>query len=179
MTRQAFEDFINRQAAGTAEQEINWAQQRDEWLQYLDQFYETVKRFVDEYVRAGKIQLTFHSKEMHEEDIGEYEAKSLELKIGSSTIRFNPVGTNLIAAKGRVDMIGAKGTVKFVLVPKDSAGPRITFHVYTENEKPPAAEPAQAVTEWAWKISTPPPNVRFMEIEEESFYTAMMEVTNG
>lgn len=179
MTRQAFEDFINRQAAETAEQEINWPQQRDEWLQYLGQFYKTVEQFIDKYVKAEKIQLTSHNKKIHEEYIGEYEAKSLELKIGSSTIRFDPVGTNLIAAKGRVDMIGSKGTVKFVLVPKDSAGPRIALRVYTENEKPPAAEPAQAVTEWAWKISTPPPNVRFEEIEEESFYAAMMEVTNG
>ena len=179
MTRQDFEDFINRQAAETAEQEIDWTQQRDEWLQYLGQFYETVERFVGEYVKVGKIQLTSHTKRIHEEYIGEYEAKSLELKIGSSTIRLDPVGTNLIAAKGRVDMIGSKGTVKFVLVPKDSAGPRITVRVYTENEKRPPAESAQAVTEWAWKISTPPPNVRFVEIEEESFYAALMEVTNG
>lgn len=179
MTRQAFEDFINRQAAGTAEQEIDWARKRDEWLQYLDQFYETVERFIGEYAKAGKIQLTSHSKRIHEEYIGEYEAKSLELKIGSSTIRFDPVGTNLIAAKGRVDMIGPKGAVKFVLVPKDSAGLKMAVHVYTENERPPAAEPAQAVREWAWKISTPPPNVRYVEIEEDSFYTAMMEVTNG
>ena len=40
-------------------------------------------------------------------------------------------------------------------------------------------EPEPAVEEWAWKISTRPPNIKYIELEEESFLSAIMEVANA
>jgi hypothetical protein len=35
------------------------------------------------------------------------------------------------------------------------------------------------VEEWVWKISTQPPNIKCIELEEESFLSTIMEVANA
>ena len=50
--------------------------------------------------------------------------RSLEVSIGTVIkIHFDPIGTNLIGVKGRVDMHGPHGTVRFVLVSKTDSSP--------------------------------------------------------
>ena len=71
------------------------------------------------------------------------------------------------------------GTVKFVLVPQDSSGPKINVRIWTENEEPPPEEHLNPVTQWDWKIATLPPKIRYVELQEESLKDAIMEVLNG
>jgi hypothetical protein len=33
--------------------------------------------------------------------------------------------------------------------------------------------------EWAWKISTPPPEMKFIELTQEAFFEMVLEVANG
>jgi len=33
--------------------------------------------------------------------------------------------------------------------------------------------------EWAWKIATPPPRIKYIEVNAESFFDALMEVINA
>ena len=114
-----FSDFIEQQIAlPTAT--VDWGQQREEWLQHLSHFYQLVEAFMREYVEQGKVSLHRATKTLHEEYIGDYSVDTLALYIGPNKIEFDPIGTNLIGAKGRVDMRSAKGTVKFVLVPEDA-----------------------------------------------------------
>ena len=101
----------------------------------------------------------------------------MALHIGASKIVFDPVGTNLIGAKGRVDMQSAKGTVKFVLVPEDAEN--IGWRTRTFEGPDPIPEPVEPVENWTWKIATPPPRVRLLELCKDSFQDAVMEVVNG
>lgn len=179
MANTAFSTFIEQQTAPPAADlvEVDWNQQREEWLQYLDQFYTLVEEFMREYVDERKVRLQRGTKELHEEFIGDYSAGTMALHIGASKIVFDPVGTNLIGAKGRVDMQSAKGTVKFVLVPEDAEN--IGWRTRTFEGPDPIPEPVEPVENWAWKIATPPPRVRLLELCKDSFQDAVMEVVNG
>ena len=178
MANTAFDDFINRQAAGPDDPAVDWDERRQEWLRYLAEFYDTVQGYLDKYVRGGQVRLRHDVKRLNEEYVGSYEAPTLEVEIGANTIRFDPVGTNLIGARGRVDMRGAGGVVKFVLAPDEASGPGVDVRVAETGEAlPPEAK--NPVERWTWKIATPPPGVRYVELREESFQDAVMEVVNG
>ena len=179
MTNKSFDDFIKKLNDASQEVEIDWKTKLNEWKQYISNFYNKTEGFLKPYIESGKLRLTKRSIMLDEEYIGSYEVDALDILLGGIKIILTPIGTNLIGAKGRVDMVGPKGTVKFVLVPKDSSSPKITVKIRLQGEKMPPREKKQIITEWAWKISTPPPRISYIELEEESFQTALMEVVNG
>lgn len=94
-------------------------------------------------------------------------------------VKLEPIGTNLIGAKGRVDLIGKNGTIRFVLVNKNSSGPKIKVNIWIEGEEPPKQEEVSKILEWEWKISTPPPRIKYIEFNQETFLSALMEVVGG
>ena len=180
MANTAFREFIEQQTAPpAAEPEVDWDQQREEWLRYLDQFYKLVEGYMREYVDQGKVRLQRGTKTLHEEFVGDYSADTMALHIGANKIVFDPAGTNLIGAKGRVDMQSAKGTVKFVLVPADATAMGWRSRIVVGEADLAPDEPVVPVEDWAWKIATPPPKVRCLELCKDSFQDAIMEVVNG
>ena len=180
MTHTTFDEFIAEQTAKSDETRIDRDKELKEWDQQLDRFYETVESFLCPYIREGKVQLRYGKKQLHEQILGSYQARSLVLEIGSNKIDFNPIGRFLIGSKGRIDMIGNYGTVKFVLVPESASGLKINVQILEENEDPPLPKKhLDPVTRWNWKIATPPPNIKYVELQEESFKNAIMEVSNG
>jgi hypothetical protein len=100
--------------------------------------------------------------------------------LGSDKVILEPIGTLVIGARGRVDMIGPAGTAKFILTGKHANGTRISFGITGENKVAMQAriEPA-AADELVWKLATPPPKVRFIELKPETFFSALTEVVNG
>lgn len=176
----AFDDFIERQTAPVDEPQVDWQKERREWVERLAGFYEQVENFLRRYIAQGKVRLQRGTKDLNEEKIGAYVVETLALDIGANRIDFDPIGTVLMGAKGRVDMKSARGTVKFVLVPKDAS--RIGWRTrVVENGEETASKsvvPPPPV-DWVWKIATPPPDIRCLELNEESFQDAIMEVVNG
>ena len=81
----------------------------------LELFNSKVQEFLGEYIEQNKVSLRKIIKQMNEQIIGNYEADSLEVEIGANTICFDPIGRYIIGARGRVDMNGPHGTVKFLL----------------------------------------------------------------
>ena len=182
MPNATFDAFIERQTAPVSDPEtppVDWEQKRREWVQHLDDFYNKVKQFLRVYIDQGKVQLHTGKKIIHEEYIGKYEVETLTLEIGPNKLYFDPIGTNLIVAKGRVDMRGARGKVKFVLEPEDAAGSWPKSNIIAESEEPPAPEQIKPVDSWVWRIATPPPKVDTVDLCEESFQDAIMAVVNG
>lgn len=179
MSRIEFDEFIKEQSSKNQEVNIDWDQRLTEWKDQLDKFYRTVKGFLGPYSESGQINIEESNINLHEEYIGKYAVKELIIHLGSNNILLEPIGTNLIAARGRVDMIGPKGEVKFLLVPKESSGPQIRVHIRVQGDEPPPKETPSPVAEWSWKIATPPPKISYIELEEESFKSALMEVVSG
>ena len=172
----SFDDFVNQQIA-KEEPPIDWIQVRDDWMKHLDEFYQLAEGFLQKYIDQGKVRITTATKQITEEHIGSYDVKSLEVQIGTVKVRLDPIGTLIVGAKGRVDMHGPYGTVKFVLVSKTVSSPTIRV-ILRDSSSETKDEPEPIVEEWAWKRRTPPPNIKYIELEEESFLSAIMEVAN-
>jgi len=96
------------------------------------------------------------------------------LNISEETVIFDPIGTLIIGSRGRIDMTGMNGTIMFVLVDRESDGPRIrTKTEFRENNPESDKEP-----ELVWKISTSPPDIRYIPLNEDSFSDVLAEVIN-
>jgi hypothetical protein len=124
MSKTDFDAFISKQAKVNSDKAIDWDARRDEWLKYLSYFYKKVDGFLKEYVEDGRVACKYTEQEIFEEYIGSYSAKALNIELGSYKLKLQPIGTNIIGAKGRVDLIGANGKVKFVLVNKNASAPK-------------------------------------------------------
>ena len=172
----SFDDFVNQQIA-KEEPSIDWTQIRDDWIKHLDEFYQLAEGFLQKYIDQGKVRITTATKQVNEEHIGSYNVKSLEVEIGTIKVRLDPIGTLIVGAKGRVDMCGPHGMVKFVLVPKTASSS--TIRVIDRDSSSETKDEPEPVKEWAWKRRTPPPNIKYIELEEESFLSAIMEVANA
>jgi hypothetical protein len=180
MSKIDFDEFINNQIETKSDENpIDWDMKRDEWLESLSKFYNKVETFLEEYVKDEKVKLLDEDKKIFAEYIGEYSVRILNIELGSHKLKLEPIGTNLIGAKGRVDLIGANGTVKFVLVNKNSASPETKINIWIKGEEPPGKDDEPEVIEWDWKISTPPPRIRYINLEQETFLDALMEVMGG
>lgn len=179
MSKEDFENFLQRHAKQAEVSTVNWDEKRDVWLEHLSQFYTEVEAYLKEYIENGKLKHEYVENTIQEEYIGSYSVKFLKIALGENKVKFEPVGTNLIGANGRVDLVGANGKVKFVLVDKDSSGPNINITVRTKGQEPPKEDVSQVNKEWKWKIATPPPKINYTDIDQNTFLDALMEVIGG
>jgi len=181
MTKEEFEKVLDQKArASTETPPINWEATKRDWLENLATFYSTVEGYLAQFQKSRKVRLEKANISLKEEQIGEYKANSMTIFLGSDKVTLVPIGTMLIGAKGRVDMTGPAGTVKFILTGKRSNGIRISMTI--SGEKRPAREALLqpvAPEKFVWKIATPPPKVRFIDLQPETFFSALTEVVNG
>ncbi len=180
MSKKNFDKFISKQAKTRSDETpIDWEAKRNEWLDQLSNFYKKIEAFLEEYVKDGKIVHKYTEKTIFEEYVGAYSVQVLNIELGNHKLNLEPIGTNLIGAKGRVDLIGANGKVKFVLVNKNSSEPKIKVSVWIEGEESPKKDEEPSVIEWGWKIATSPPRIKYINLEQDTFLEALMEVVGG
>ncbi len=133
-----------------------------------------------QFIQAGGVRLDYRDIELNEENIGSYTARQMILRIGRQEITMTPVGTLLIGAKGRVEVVGPAGRTRLLLVDREASGPRIKVTVnISDTPEPPTAQAAPKEVTWVWKITTSPPNIRYIELTQESLFQALMEVAGG
>ena len=174
-----FQAFITAKKQNALDEvKIYWGKKRDEWLQSLNEIYAQFKNWLNNFEDSDVISLEYKNKEINEEHIGIYSANKMIITIASEQILLEPIGTLLIGAKGRIDMKGKNGTIKFVLVPKQSGGPSIKVDIATGDEPKPEEKKGVQI-EWEWKIATPPPSIKYIELDSDSFSDALLEVIGG
>src|SRR3546814_2714718 len=99
------------------------------WLDKLAELYELVNKSLGDYVKSGDVSISRSPVTLHEEQLGSYQVDQLEILLGRQIVRLKPIGTFLIGARGRVDMVGPRGSVRFVIVPPASQKPSIEITV--------------------------------------------------
>ncbi len=114
---------------------------------------------------------------VYEELVGSYDVEQQIIVLGKNTVRLTPIGTFLIGTKGRVDMEGPRGVARLLLAPKEATAPKVSFSSAASRGDKTEGDP-QAI-EWSWKLSTPPPHIRYIELTDDSFRAALMGVVNG
>jgi hypothetical protein len=169
MSKQDLENFLNQEIEDTTAN-VDWLSQRKEWLDYIEQFYDMILKWLFRYIEQGKIQVSRRNITLNEDNIGSYCTQKLILKLANKEVSLTPIGTVLIGSKGRIDMSSSAGEVKFVLVEKDLKDPS----KQNTNESDKLANSLL----FQWKISTSPPSITFIELNEESFSDALLEVLN-
>jgi hypothetical protein len=174
-----FDAFVKRQQQHAVGTPVDWTRERDEWLRHLGELYEMIESFLKGYTTSGAIKLGYKSIQLNEENIGTYEARQMTLKIGQLEITLKPVGTLIIGAKGRVDVVGHAGRARFLLVDKDASRGRFEVTIISNNQAAAPSNKAQKEITWTWKIATPPPRVDYIELTQESLYRTLMEVVNA
>jgi hypothetical protein len=181
MQNAVFDEFVKSQQEPT-DPEIDWNLRRDEWLQHLEELYSQIHQFLKEYIESGQMQFESRPIELSEDYIGSYEARQVNLRIGRKLLKFQPVGTLLLGSKGRVDVIGP-GVTAARLVLIDSKVTRASdlarVHVGEGSEPSMVPKSESRKIKWEWKMVTRPPERRFIELTQETFFQMIMEVANG
>jgi hypothetical protein len=180
MTKKEFEKFLETKTHENPVQDQE-AKKR-EWLASLAALYQDVEQWLAEYTRSRKIKIESAAVTLEEDYLGSYKAESRIITIGSDRVILKPIGTMVIAAYGRVDMDGPKGTVKLIRTSKKFTGMRVTVSdvkigsgaILPTRERRPVH-----LDELVWKIATPPPLIRFIDLTPNSFFEALMRVVNG
>jgi hypothetical protein len=182
-----FEDFLSqKEVEGRDQPVIDDEKIKEDWLAQIDKFYSLIQNFLDNYLQEGKILKEWKTIQLNEEILGEYEVQQLILKIGNTRVLFTPIGRIILGALGRIDMSSDFGSVRFIVLPKKSN--KHNFVSLLENNSPNKQNLDISIQpnhehdsnmELTWKIITPPPHIDYLEITEESFFEALMEIING
>jgi len=178
MGRKDLQAFIAAKKKSERSKEINWTKKKEDWLAKLNGLYKDIESWLKD-LDQDVISIKYIDKEINEEHIGIYTARKMILRIADEQVILDPVGTLLIGAAGRVDMIGKNGIVKFVLVPASSKSVQIKVTIKTEGEHEKKQEDdRQSISKenFVWKIATPPPSIKYIELDSDSFSDALMEV---
>lgn len=180
MSKNTFDEFVKEQNQIAKNSDIDWGKQKKDWQRFVKLFYEEIGKFLDTYIKTEQIKIQFSDKEMYEEYLGSYKIKKASLLIGHKEIKLDPIGTMLIGTKGRIDMNGPSGTVRFILADKDATAPKITVEIST-NGSPSAKKITSAKKEidWQWKIAKQPPKIEYLPLNKDEFLKALMAVSNA
>lgn len=187
MNKTDFEQFLRNSAVAKKEELlIDWDGQRQQWISFIDAFYSEIESWIEDYRKEGLIECFYTEKNITEDYIGSYYVRKMDLTLAGTRLTFEPIGTLLIGSKGRIDLIGPKGTTKFLLVDKLSKGItfRFTTTVIEEDGSEKTIDSEKGIQkkepEWTWKIlERNTPRVSFVEFTQENFFQALMELVNG
>jgi hypothetical protein len=176
MSKKDFDTFLSVKEREREDiPKIDWEVEKYEWLSYLDKLYKIFAESLKDYVKKGKIKLDCDKTiTLTEEDVGKYEAKTMIIEFAGEKIILEPIGTNLIGVKGRVDMIGRFASAKIVLV--DSRMKGLNDHIKAANHGRKES-PEEAII-WEWKFVMLPSRL-YLPVNEDTIYSVIMELSNG
>ena len=94
-------------------------------------------------------------------------------------VLFDPVGLNVIGAKGRIDMILEDKAVRFLLVEKESSKPeiKISMHSCETDSKPSDFTGNPQNSSLIWKMLPRLLLSNFIDLNEDSFFDALLEIS--
>jgi len=185
MATTTLDDFVRcerHSAQVLDEQSVEWHAEKTEWLAYLDGLYAKVSEFLGSYVDQGQVSIVYEKVALHEELIGPCAAKAMTIRIGSKVVQLEPIGTNLIGSRGRVEVSGPLGSARLLLLRKavTSASDLVQVTVSFSGLLPPrSARRLDSAPDWTWKIVSRPPARSFVDLDKETFLNLLLEVSNG
>jgi hypothetical protein len=92
---------------------VDWGVKRDAWIAAVSDLYRKIE---DDYLKAAKadVDIERRDKVVTENQIGEYHVPDLVLCVGDEEVVFSPRGTNIVGARGRIDVEGERGDATIV-----------------------------------------------------------------
>jgi hypothetical protein len=184
MSKKEFEEFLSKKKQELPDAAY-WNSQKKEWLSYLSELYKTFEDALKDFTVKGEVSISYDEITITEDFIGSYNVRRMTIDILGHKIVLTPLGTNLIAAKGRVDMTDRRGksnTVRIALVDSLKRGllDHIQVRILPEGEIPKETErPEREPIIWQWKFVTPPPEGLYIPVNKDTIYTTIMDMVNA
>ncbi|NNU93422.1 hypothetical protein ETC01_09280 [Geobacillus sp. NFOSA3] len=176
MGMENLEEFLKRKKKDAEQNKIDWEQRKQQWLAEIAEFYNQVKSFLAPLQEKGLLSLNWEEVKKYEEYLGEYTTNKLYVNFPDQQVVIEPIGKNIIGAMGRIDMVGKNGNITFLLVDKEAESPKIMVHFNDGLSKGLEKIRETKNPEYVWKIATPPPNIKFIDLNKDSFSDALLEV---
>ena len=154
------------------------------YLKQLEKLYKYVETFLREFTESGAIRIEKKDVTIDEEYIGEYEAPGWRIYLYGKHADLLPVGANIIGTPGRVDLICNYDAIRIILADKKEKRPQVFAGISGMPEdrkrvRERAEEWIQQNRHYVWKFITEPPDIRYIELNEDSFLSALQEVLDG
>ena len=167
-----------RQARQDESPPLDPGARRNQWLADVEELYRLIlDDALGTYIASGQILCERASIELNEPRLGSYEVDRLTLYIGDDQLIAEPVGTMLIACRGRVDVTGPLGSCRLVLL--DSGGPAVRFTI-SEGGSPLETSTQSTVhgevSEPGWYLATSPPGVTVTRLTPDAFRQLVMDL---
>jgi hypothetical protein len=166
-----FAKFVDEQSREPIEDSQERIKSKERWLKNLNELYDNIRNYLHSFVESGQINIMMEPLTLNEELLGAYDVEKMFISIGSRDIELLPIGTFLIGAWGRVDMIGPYGTQKIALVQRNTKIMQIKFNNNDSKSQNSSAESLDLV----WKIIISPLS-EYVDLNQVSFTNAILKV---
>jgi|GEM_PF-1984243 len=155
-----------------------WEKDKKNWLKNLKDLFETINNWLKPLSNKQLINLKKEIITITEPYIGEYETEQIIITLRNSIILIKPIGTLIVGAYGRVDIIGHKKDIKILYVPEDSKNMKSVYTqlINSKNLTETEAESLKNKLNLTWKIATNPPNVQYLPFDENSFSDLILDL---
>lgn len=179
MSKTAFKEFIKKGIEEhTHQKEFDWVGRKNKYLDRVKQLYEQIRSYLKEF--SDTVQLSEEIVIVNEKYVGNYEAPLLKIDILGKQASLVPIGTNIIGTPGRVDLKSYLETKRIILVDQTAKEPKIFAAItFNKEDKKRIGKRITRPRNYVWKIITDPPNIRYIELDEEHFLGALQEVLGG
>ena len=185
MSKTLFKEFVEqKKAVDTRIKSIDWLARKEFYLRQVEMLFKTVEEYLREFIESGDVQIETTLEKIEEDNLGEYLVPVLQIRLYGKQATLEPGGTNLIGTPGRVDLAGNFDSKRLVLAEKDESRPQAGVALpcswMDEDEQDESAsQDLCPACGYAWKFITDPPKVRYIELTEDSFLSALQEVLDA
>lgn len=179
MSLKDLEDYLNS-GNHESDEELDSETIKNEWLHAVKSLYDQIQDWLRPLENHPKFHIQFRKKLLNEEAIGEYEVSQMTIKIRGKKAVLDPIGAVIIGAKGRIDLTGPNGTVKFILVDKRMTKPNFTVSTCVNpdsvKESQNVSEHYNAPIQLEWKLMVYAPDLRYLTLDKDRFSNALLRV---
>lgn len=169
------ENFLNDEQGKADKDAEIFDKRKRTWLRALACLYEQIENWLRE-LPSGMIKVDYEPKRISEDRLGEYQVEKMILTVRTQKATLEPIGTLIFGSRGRVDLIGKNGTIKFVLVSEDMDSPKITITMRDGQDLSGLSRDNNSEQLFVWKIASSPPHIRYQLLDKDSFSDAIMMV---
>ena len=106
MEKDELRQFLEKSKTKEPESQVNWELHKNKWIEYVNSLYTNIDEWLHDFVSNHMLRISRETIELSEEDIGKYNIDKYIISIENYQITLEPLGTMIIGAWGRIDMIG-------------------------------------------------------------------------
>lgn len=177
MGKDDLSNYLNENKDASEGEPIDWEKEREDFLAQLRSLNNYIRSWLSDFVDSKKAVIEDITVELSEDYIGSYTAPGLCITIGRKEITAMPMGTLLVGARGRVDMKCEGRLARIVLVPETATGNAL--RAFSQVDDDSSESKKVVLSEWVWKLTTAPPKIKYIDLNEDVFADVVLGLING